>query len=141
MCAGLYLPTSDIDAVLLHSGCRDPRQGLKALANALHRRDMATNVQVIAKAKVPIVKFIERESGFQFDVSFDVANGPAVRAPPLHRVSAACPLPAAWSWRRAYDRTVLVRRRSRVLGGLDWVGNPECWPQRAHRHMPRQRKS
>ena len=44
--AGLYLPTSDIDAVLLHSGCRDPRQGLKALAKALTNRDMATNVQV-----------------------------------------------------------------------------------------------
>ena len=35
-------------------------------------------VQVIAKAKVPIVKFTEMESDLQFDISFDVANGPAV---------------------------------------------------------------
>ena len=35
--------------------------------------------QVIAKAKVPIIKFEEAESGYNFDVSFDVANGPEVR--------------------------------------------------------------
>lgn len=33
-------------------------------------------LQVIAKAKVPIIKFEETESAFNFDVSFDVANGP-----------------------------------------------------------------
>lgn len=33
-------------------------------------------LQVIAKAKVPIVKFEEVESGINFDVSFNVANGP-----------------------------------------------------------------
>ena len=38
------------------------------------------HTQVIAKAKVPIVKFTEIESDLQFDISFDVANGPAVRA-------------------------------------------------------------
>lgn len=73
---GLYLPTSDIDAVILHSGCRQVQDGLRALANALSRRGMAKNVQVISKARVPIIKFQEKESGFQFDISFDVANGP-----------------------------------------------------------------
>ena len=34
------------------------------------------HAQVIAKAKVPIIKFEEVPSGFNFDVSFDVANGP-----------------------------------------------------------------
>ena len=33
-------------------------------------------MQIIAKAKVPIVKFTEVESGFNFDISLDVANGP-----------------------------------------------------------------
>ena len=33
-------------------------------------------MQVIAKAKVPIIKFTETASGFAFDVSFDVADGP-----------------------------------------------------------------
>ena len=73
---GLYLPTSDIDAVILRSGCRQVQDGLRALANALSRRGMAKNVQVISKARVPIIKFQEKESGFQFDISFDVANGP-----------------------------------------------------------------
>ncbi|KAI7844721.1 hypothetical protein COHA_001808 [Chlorella ohadii] len=77
---GLYLPTSDVDAVIMGSGCTDVPQGLKALANALARRNMAKNMQVIAKAKVPIVKFEDAETGYAFDVSFDVANGPEVRA-------------------------------------------------------------
>lgn len=75
---GLYLPTSDVDAVVMGSGCTDIPQGLKALANALARRNMAKNMQVIAKAKVPIVKFEDAGSGYNFDLSFDVANGPEV---------------------------------------------------------------
>ena len=35
-------------------------------------------LQVIAKAKVPIVKFEDAETGYAFDISFDVANGPEV---------------------------------------------------------------
>ena len=31
---------------------------------------------MIAKAKVPIVKFDDVETGLAFDISFDVANGP-----------------------------------------------------------------
>lgn len=46
--------------------------------------------QVIAKARVPIIKFEEVASGFNFDISFDIANGP-VRVNPclsdLPRVS------------------------------------------------------
>jgi len=74
---GLYLPSSDIDTVILDSGCTNAPDGLKALAMALSRRGLAKNVQLIAKARVPIVKFEEAQSGFQFDISFDVANGPA----------------------------------------------------------------
>lgn len=73
---GLYLPTSDIDAVLINSGCGNVVSGLKAIASALHRRQMAVNVEVISKAKVPIIKFEEAASGYKFDISFDVANGP-----------------------------------------------------------------
>jgi non-canonical poly(A) RNA polymerase PAPD5/7 len=73
---GLYLPTSDLDTVILHSGCTDIPSGLKALANALTRRNLAKNMQVISKARVPIIKFEETESGYAFDISFDVANGP-----------------------------------------------------------------
>jgi non-canonical poly(A) RNA polymerase PAPD5/7 len=73
----MYLPSSDIDAVILDSGAKSPAICLKALAITLARRGMAMKIQLIAKARVPIVKFEEVESGFQFDISFDVANGPA----------------------------------------------------------------
>ena len=74
---GMYLPSSDIDAVILDSGAKSPALCLKALAITLARKGMAVKIQLIAKARVPIVKFEEVESGFQFDISFDVANGPA----------------------------------------------------------------
>jgi non-canonical poly(A) RNA polymerase PAPD5/7 len=77
---GLYLPTSDLDAVILNSGCTDIPSGLKALANALTRRNLAKNMQIISKARVPIIKFEETESGYAFDISFDVANGPEAAA-------------------------------------------------------------
>ena len=158
--AGLYLPTSDVDLVILDSGCTDIVSGLRALAQCLVRRSLATgiqvgirplhlrcihhrssfrkvslvcslltcpsgfpiktelvlplpgvklmhwlpcwgyiayhglklaqcsvlvrdnsesfpcHVQIIAKAKVPIIKFKEAASGLNFDVSFNAANGP-----------------------------------------------------------------
>ena len=73
---GLHLPTSDVDLVVLNSGCTNLPSGLRALANSLARKNLAKKTQVIPKAKVPIVKFEEVESGYQFDISFDVANGP-----------------------------------------------------------------
>lgn len=33
-------------------------------------------MQVVGKAKVPIIKFVEKESSVNFDISFDVPNGP-----------------------------------------------------------------
>ncbi|GIL71713.1 hypothetical protein Vretifemale_2227, partial [Volvox reticuliferus] len=74
---GLYVPTSDIDLVILNSGCSNIQSGLKALGNALNSRKIAQNIQVVGKARVPIVKFETVEYGnLAFDISFDVANGP-----------------------------------------------------------------
>ncbi|XP_010242910.1 PREDICTED: non-canonical poly(A) RNA polymerase PAPD5 [Nelumbo nucifera] len=73
---GLYLPTSDIDVVILESKVKTPQIGLKALSRALSQRGIAKQIQVIAKARVPIIKFVERKSGISFDISFDVENGP-----------------------------------------------------------------
>ncbi|KAJ8616388.1 hypothetical protein MRB53_035760 [Persea americana] len=89
---GLYLPTSDIDVVILDSMVRTPQVGLQAVSRALSQRGIAKKMQVIGKARVPIVKFVEKESGVAFDVSFDVENGPkaaefikdaVARIPPL----------------------------------------------------------
>ncbi|KAH9802705.1 nucleotidyltransferase family protein [Citrus sinensis] len=73
---GLYLPTSDIDVVIMESGIHNPATGLQALSRALLQRGIAKKIQVIAKARVPIVKFFEKKSGVSFDISFDAQNGP-----------------------------------------------------------------
>ncbi|KAG8386317.1 hypothetical protein BUALT_Bualt03G0136400 [Buddleja alternifolia] len=73
---GLYLPSSDIDVVILDSNVRTPQMGLQALSRALSQRGIAKKIQVIAKARVPIIKFVEKKSCFAFDISFDVHNGP-----------------------------------------------------------------
>lgn len=46
--AGLYLPTSDIDLVVMDSKCGDVPIALKALASSLLRRSMAKGIQVMA---------------------------------------------------------------------------------------------
>lgn len=43
---GLYVPTSDVDLVIMDSGCRDITSGLKALAAALARKQVAKSIQV-----------------------------------------------------------------------------------------------
>ncbi|CAN4087390.1 unnamed protein product [Withania somnifera] len=73
---GLYLPTSDVDLVILGSEIRSPQIGLQALSRALSQKGVAKKIQVISKARVPIVKFVEKRSGISFDISFDVDNGP-----------------------------------------------------------------
>ncbi|XP_044473777.1 terminal nucleotidyltransferase 4B [Mangifera indica] len=73
---GLYLPTSDIDVVILGSGIKNPPTGLQALSRALSQQGIAKKIQVIAKARVPIIKFVEKKSGVSFDISFDAQNGP-----------------------------------------------------------------
>ncbi|CAN1159873.1 Terminal nucleotidyltransferase 4B [Linum perenne] len=73
---GLYLPTSDIDVVILSSHVMTPQTGLRAISRALSQRGIAKKIQVIAKARVPIIKFVEMRSGLSFDISFDVENGP-----------------------------------------------------------------
>ncbi|KAL2331438.1 hypothetical protein Fmac_019019 [Flemingia macrophylla] len=73
---GLYLPTSDIDVVILKAGLPNPQMGLNAISKALSQRGMAKKIQVIGKARVPIIKFVEKKSGVAFDISFDIDNGP-----------------------------------------------------------------
>lgn len=72
----LYLPGSDIDCVVRSkAGDKENRNSLYSLASFLKRKDLATQVEVIAKARVPIIKFVEPESRIHIDVSFERTNG------------------------------------------------------------------
>lgn len=72
----LYLPGSDIDCVVnSKSGDKENRSCLYELAHFLKNRKLATQVEVIAKARVPIIKFVEPNSQIHVDVSFERTNG------------------------------------------------------------------
>ncbi|CAN6483329.1 unnamed protein product [Victoria cruziana] len=89
---GLYLPTSDIDVVILNSNLDTPQIGLRALSRALSQRNLAKNIQVIGKARVPIIKFVEKQSGVAFDISFDTLGGPEAAKFIKDVVPKLCPL-------------------------------------------------
>lgn len=72
----LYLPGSDIDCVVTSElGGKESRNNLYSLASHLKKKNLATEVEVVAKARVPIIKFVEPYSGIHIDVSFERTNG------------------------------------------------------------------
>ncbi|WFD31023.1 polynucleotide adenylyltransferase [Malassezia sp. CBS 17886] len=73
----LYLPQGDIDLVVLSRTMdRWPRENtLRRLAACLRAGGVAESVQVIARAKVPIVKFVCPYGHFHVDISVNQANG------------------------------------------------------------------
>ncbi|KIL67059.1 hypothetical protein M378DRAFT_326166 [Amanita muscaria Koide BX008] len=73
----LYLPLGDIDLVVMsESMAYSNRQTvLYALANALKRSGITTKVTVIARAKVPIVKFVTTHGRINVDISVNQQNG------------------------------------------------------------------
>ncbi|XP_031495245.1 uncharacterized protein LOC116260864 [Nymphaea colorata] len=89
---GLYLPTSDIDVVILNSNIQNPQIGLRALSRALSQKNLAKNIQVIGKARVPIIKFVEKQSAVAFDISFDTLGGPEAAKFIKDAVAKLCPL-------------------------------------------------
>lgn len=83
--AGLYLPNADIDVVVVSDGflnrgtqtvCQSKSQ-LYSFAHHLQNVAMAEHdsVEVIPKAKVPLIKFIDRITGLRVDVSFENSTG------------------------------------------------------------------
>ncbi|AMD20319.1 HDL425Wp [Eremothecium sinecaudum] len=72
----LYLPGSDIDCVVnSKGGDKQNKNALYSLASYLRRNGLATQVTVIAKARVPIIKFVEPQSQIHIDLSFERTNG------------------------------------------------------------------
>ncbi|KAI0256600.1 hypothetical protein BJV78DRAFT_1117458 [Lactifluus subvellereus] len=73
----LYLPLGDIDLVVLSQSMAysDRITVLHALANTLKRARITEKVTIIAKAKVPIVKFVTAHGYFPVDISINQENG------------------------------------------------------------------
>ncbi|GJQ12442.1 hypothetical protein GpartN1_g4310.t1 [Galdieria partita] len=72
----LYLPTSDIDLCILGSPENGSKRELHLLADTLRRHtDKMRRVMAIDKARVPIIKVTDRETGIQCDISFGRTNG------------------------------------------------------------------
>ncbi|CAK85020.1 unnamed protein product (macronuclear) [Paramecium tetraurelia] len=70
----LYLPNADIDVVMIDKSM-SAKELYKKVAQSLMKSDKFENVNLIANAKVPIIKFFEVESQYQFDISFNQMDG------------------------------------------------------------------
>jgi len=71
---GLYLPTSDIDLVVVGRWEALP---LRTLERALLDRKIAdpATLKVLDKASVPIIKLTDKDTKIKVDISFNMANG------------------------------------------------------------------
>lgn len=73
---GLYLPGGDVDVVILNDITKSKKKMLYKFANRIQKRaNFAQNVTVIAKAKVPLIKFTTTDGAIECDVSFGRQNG------------------------------------------------------------------
>ncbi|CBQ70582.1 related to TRF4-topoisomerase I-related protein [Sporisorium reilianum SRZ2] len=73
----LYLPQGDLDLVVVSQSMANLRtqSALRTMAACLRRHNLATDVQVIAKAKVPIIKFVTTYARLKVDISLNHTNG------------------------------------------------------------------
>lgn len=83
--AGLYLPTADMDLVCVSSefmngGNKVFGQGMRGIRHFrafISREKLALNdqVEMIGKAKVPLIKYVDRITGLKVDISFENDTG------------------------------------------------------------------
>lgn len=72
----LYLPGSDIDCVVISKrGRYDNKSSLYQLTSYIRNHKLGVEVTPIAKAKVPIIKFIDPKTRIHIDISFERSNG------------------------------------------------------------------
>ncbi|KAG7877665.1 hypothetical protein KL937_004535 [Ogataea polymorpha] len=74
----LYLPGSDIDMVVVSKARNnkyDNRSSLYQLSSYIRNHRLGVNVEAIAKAKVPIIKFVDPTTKIHIDISFERTNG------------------------------------------------------------------
>lgn len=83
--AGLYLPTADMDLVcvsdeFMRFGRKTIGQGYKqirAFGDFVTRNDLAIpgTMEMISKARVPLIKYVDRLTGLKVDISFENSTG------------------------------------------------------------------
>jgi non-canonical poly(A) RNA polymerase PAPD5/7 len=82
--SGLYLPTADMDMVVMSDGYAGGGHSRYHTKTFLHRfRAQLVNhkvaweneIELVLHAKVPLVKFIEHKTGLKVDVSFENSTG------------------------------------------------------------------
>lgn len=100
LCAGLYLPSSDMDVVVMDSRCGDILPALKAVANCLARRDLAKNIQVGRLPSLLLctwpVKHCSRWHGCEARIKFVSFKNKAGNATSRPNIT-GCPAPP-FSW-------------------------------------------
>jgi non-canonical poly(A) RNA polymerase PAPD5/7 len=69
----MFLPNSDIDMVIF--GVEAGTGPLFELASKLEELEMVSYLEVIDKARIPIVKFVHKATNIQVDVSFNIGGG------------------------------------------------------------------
>ena len=71
----LYLPSSDLDIVVQDASLRIP-DCLFTLAQVFETEGFAEKIEVIDKARVPIIKLVEKRARIPIDISFNMDSGP-----------------------------------------------------------------
>jgi len=72
---GLWLPNSDIDLVVMTNTQEDPVDCILELSHKVLEAKMASQLERITSARVPIMKMKDRETGMLLDISFNLENG------------------------------------------------------------------
>jgi non-canonical poly(A) RNA polymerase PAPD5/7 len=83
--SGLYLPNADMDLVICSDQFMErgmPKYQMKnflfRFQNFLRQNNCAVDgndIEIISKAKVPLVKYMERDTGLKMDISFERKDG------------------------------------------------------------------
>lgn len=71
----LYLPFSDMDMVVFGATAKGSESVLDTLASRLRDDGIGEKMQVISKARIPIIKLVDVESQLHVDICFDQHSG------------------------------------------------------------------
>jgi len=72
---GLWLPNSDIDIVIKTHTNENSGNLIDLFSEKIIQLAMASNLEKIYSARVPIIKIIDRPTGIHVDISFNIDGG------------------------------------------------------------------